>query len=1405
MKTVLKPLLLMAVALTAVVGIVFCSLLLWIKSNRGLEWVQSQINTAIPGTITIESHRLSLLKPSLDLYQVLLHDPHGVALAGFSHLSAELDWWALWRREIRLEAMLLEAPWADLALHETRGLNLMTALAPPAQEKERPTPAPDGAGLPFNLVVDSFQLTDGRLTVVPSSGTTRLATTGISLAAAGNLMARSGSLDLALASVRFSSAGIHPEPARIVLKARLDGGRLSVPALDVTSGQTTLQLSGSADSLHSRPMLDSILSVDSQLSELKAIFDLAGDYSGAVTAKLTVKGPLANPDATLVLTVGGGRIAGRPLDRGDLSISQQDRQVTIDTAALRLAGGAVILNGAVDLRDAFPEGFLAPPADVDATTYALTLVQDIPDLNPWLQPLIDISGRMTGRVSINGRGLTPSQMATRLTLQEKGDALFAPGMDRPVSADVNLSAQIDRGTLSVSHLNAAVDGVELSGSGHLEMDGRALDAKLSLAAADLSRVLAVVGIPSVNGACNAALTVDGNLNRPQFSLNLASNNLTVGTFTVGDLTIDADMDPDGLLNLHTLTLQNRGSRVWGNGRLRLLPNSGDIDPGYVNVLNLTLLKLSAADFLQSPPIEGTLDGRLQLGGPLASLTGELSLNGSALSAGSATIGDVDARLRLSDGTVFVDRLNLHNQDSRFTAAGSIGLLAPETLRLLQDPSFDFAAESDHFDPGDFVDALSGDFSFIGTFTGSVAKPAGRFTLAGRQANLAGQPLQTISLDARLEERRLWLDRLRVALARGEQIDGGGWVGLDNTLDLQLKTDGIAVSNIQWLQDFFPGQGVLRFDVNGQGSMDNPDIQGHLTVSDMIINDEALEDFDLTFSLHDMLAKATGNLNFKMDAACDLKKGAFDARLIFDRTETNSYFKAAGQPDFHGTLTGLVQASGNIREAASASAQVDLSALNLLYKDIPLIQSERMVLQLADQKLTIADLNLAVLSSGSMLLKGKADFDGRLDLEVDGRIPLSAAGVFSDAFTDSTGILALSGRVSGDAADPRIDARVDLQNIAMTVPGLAQQLHDLNGRIQLSADRIRIDALSGFLDTGTFSIDGSMDHETFTPKRMDFTVTAKSLPLEVPDTLAVLLNGDINITGNDRSAVARGEIVLLEGVYYKDVKINLLQMATARQRTVTPAAKALSIPYFDTVDLDIAVGHRQPFIVQNNLAQLEISPDLKIGGALERPIVSGRAQVKSGTVTFQKKTFDVKKGIIDFINPYKTEAEIDIESEAVIRSWTIKLAIKGTPDNLDLKLSSVPTETDSDILSLILFGRTAQELTAGEGSAKRTTGQIMAEMVAETFGEDLKKTTGVDILKLETNDANAGQDDAGVKVTVGKHLSDRMTVKYAVESKDGEVIQRAITEYKLLENILVSGFQDNQGIYGSELVFRIEFR
>lgn len=1408
MITMRKPILLLAAAMVAAVLIVFCSALIWIKSTPGLNWIQSRINSTIPGKITIQKHRLSLLTPSLDLYHVVIHDPSGLALAGFTHLAVALDWSSLWRGEIRLERILLQTPWADLAIDENAVLNLVKAMVPPAREDEKKAPASESAGWPFNIVFKSIQLTDGRFSFRSSDDTTRLDASGITLSADGNLLDRSGSLDLDLAHVRFSSAGIHPEPGRIVAKARLDGDQLSVAAIDVISGLTTLRFSGSVKDLYTRPTIDSDLSLNSRLSEIKTILNLAGDYAGLVEATLTLKGRLDNPDAGLVLAVEDTRLAGQPVGRGDLSINLQDRQVEMESAAFRLADGVVSLKGSADLRAAFPTGFLASPTDIDRIAYHIDLVQDTPDLTPWLNRFVNLSGRMTSRLSLSGQGVTLAGMSAKLSLDGSGNDLLAPGMDRPINADVNLAAQMERGKISLSHLDTIADGFELSGAGHFQIDDQTLAGNLALTSEDLSQALAVAGLTLVDGACNAALTVGGSLSQPQFSANLLANNLKIDVYTLGNVSIEAEMDPDGQLHLTHLALQNKDSQIRGNGRLRLLPNGDGIDPAFINTLGLTVENVSAADFMPAPPLDGTLHGQLKLDGPLASLSGDLSLNGKALKANAATIGDVDTRLRLNDGKVMVHRLHLKNQGSTFTATGNIQLLTPGTLQWLQDPPFDFSAASDHLDPGHFIDMASGDFTFNAELAGRLKNPIGVVSLAGSQANLAGQPVETIALEARFEEQQLWLDRIQAVFAPGEQIEGRGWLKLDKTVDLHLKSNGIATSRIYRLNDFFPGEGRLHIDMSAQGSIENPDIDGRLTVTDIIINEEAIDDIDLTVSLHDMQAKAKGRLNFEMDAASDLKKGDFDVKLTFDRTETSAYFKAAGKPGFHGTLTGSVIAAGNIRDAVNASAQVDLSALHLMFEEISLVQSDSIALQLADRELSVSEFDMALLSEGHLRLQGAAHLDGRLDMAVDGRIPLAVARRFSDELADATGIVTLEGSISGETSAPQFDARINLEHIGMTVPGLVQRIRDLNGRIQLDAERIRIDAFEGFLDTGSFAVAGTIDHDQLQPIRIDLGIKASSLPLEIRDTLAVLVNGDIRIEGEDRSANARGEIILLEGVYYKDVDISLLQMAssaTTRRRTVAAKSRALSIPYFDTVNLNIAVGHRQPFVVQNNLADLEISPALKIGGTLANPIVSGRAEVRHGTVTFQRKIFDVIKGVIYFANPYKTEVEIDIESETEIRTWRINLAIKGTPDNLKVTMTSQPQETEADILSLILFGRTGQELTSGGGGVERTTGQIMAEMLVDTFGDDLKKSSGVDILRVETAESSGGQDADGVKVTVGKHLSDRLTVKYALETINGETLQWAIMEYKLLERILVNGSQSTSGSFGAELVYRIEFR
>jgi translocation and assembly module TamB len=88
---------------------------------------------------------------------------------------------------------------------------------------------------------------------------------------------------------------------------------------------------------------------------------------------------------------------------------------------------------------------------------------------------------------------------------------------------------------------------------------------------------------------------------------------------------------------------------------------------------------------------------------------------------------------------------------------------------------------------------------------------------------------------------------------------------------------------------------------------------------------------------------------------------------------------------------------------------------------------------------------------------------------------------------------------------------------------------------------------------------------------------------------------------------------------------------------------------------------------------------------------------------------------------------------------------------------------------------------------------------------VKKASGLDILQVDsTGESRYGNDDP-LKVTFGKIISPRITVKYSVETKGGVTFQRSIAEYMFIENILLSGFQDSRGVFGGEVKFRYEFR
>jgi translocation and assembly module TamB len=303
----------------------------------------------------------------------------------------------------------------------------------------------------------------------------------------------------------------------------------------------------------------------------------------------------------------------------------------------------------------------------------------------------------------------------------------------------------------------------------------------------------------------------------------------------------------------------------------------------------------------------------------------------------------------------------------------------------------------------------------------------------------------------------------------------------------------------------------------------------------------------------------------------------------------------------------------------------------------------------------------------------------------------------------------------------------------------------------------------------------------------------------------LIDTDLSVSGTLENLLIEGDIVMLEGIYYKSVMASLLQKVKEEKRAGNLPGSKTGHSFLDQIRTDIKLRYREPFIVDNDMGQMEIHPDLALSGTLSAPVITGIAEIKSGTVTFQNRTFVVKRGTISFLNPYKIEPEINITCGVEIRQWDITLVVTGTPDKLVVELSSTPPEAGADLMSLIVSGKTTDEMGSGGTSDADSPEVLMAQLIATSFGGDIEKSTGLDYLEVETTTDEMQRDSETTRLTIGKDLTDRMAIKYAIGTGKSGYTQRAITEYKLIEYFLLSGFQDIEGNYGGEIIFRIEFR
>ncbi|MFH0997786.1 MAG: translocation/assembly module TamB domain-containing protein [Pseudomonadota bacterium] len=1377
---------------------------LWyLHTDHARTQILNALNRRIPGTVSIQDHKFSLISGRIELWNLRIVDFFQEEAAACDHLSATVSWRQLLQGTLHIQSASIEKPRIKISV-DPDGVPFSHIFFEPDSD---PKTADPQSGLFLPLILDAVTFKDATLSYEDSRENLSLCLDNMEADLSADFQKQAGKTFIRIGGGRISSPFFHSLFGPVSIQGSLEDGQILPLHLSLSSPGLNAEITGSISQIWQDPQFNLSLNMDSALSVLQQSLELETALSGMIHTTGTISGSLLNPNASLILTSAQATVSEFSLDRLRMTASLKDRIIALDCLSEPAADkGTIHITGGADLKQAFASGLFLPPVDLSALSGNMHVFLNSVSLDSF-HP--SATGVVNGTLALQSKGYPAHAPKADISIDLRAARISMHPDVAPVDIRIDSRSQWDDNGFRVQKLLAQAGTTRLTATGNWNSSDNHVSGDLSCQSDNLNKSLSPLGIRDIAGSLDIQTRLSGTLDQPEWSLKLKSSRLGFRDIQLGMLEVDAALGPSGMLRIFTLSLKNQGSELTAKGEVPFFwgKASGSRKPF---ALTAGFRRIQPVDFFRSSDIQGIIDGNCKLEGTEKSLSGSLDFQAKGLKVRAVRLGNVTGEFQLSEGMIQIQRLFLQNHRSHADFSGHVQIFEPDTQSIHRTMPFRLSGSGTALYAEDFIDFLKGKFSLAAELENNSGQFMGTASLQSEKPDtgqrICGQRLTSLELTADFKDNKLNISRAHAAVAPGEFLEASGWVSLDRTFQVKLSANGISLNHVDTLADNWPaGEGKLFLTLMGNGQLDHPRIQGEVVLNPFRFYESNWDHTRIELQIADDRARFILQSPIRGTASYQFQTRDYTADLDFIQAELSPFFQSAGLAGIGGSVSGKLSTSGNFNSLKTLKADASFAKLSLNAKGHPIIEGQGLNLGIQNEAVIIPRNRMILFDDGTLDIGGEARIGQSVSIHLNAEIPMNSARHFDDTLSDLRGNLVISAQMKGPWYNPDFEAFVDIRNAGLTFDKNSQDLHDVNGRIHITPGTIAVDHLEGQLDRGRISLKGKAAIDAFKIQALDFQMAASQFPIKTMDTLDAKLNADLTLQGTARSPVIQGEIVVLEGLYYKQVSINPIRSLIQRERSFQTHREIVFPSVIQNTLLDIRIPPRNLFVVDNNLAQLNLSPDMHITGTLQRPIIQGRTRVDSGSLQYQSTTFTIKKGFIDFINPYTLESVLDIQSQAAVQNWTVFLDISGPPDKLNLKLSSSPFLDDNDLLSLLITGKTSRATIHKSNDSNTSSQKMLADLLSASIGSDLKKASGLDILEVDSTGERRYVHDDPLKVTFGKIISPQITLKYSVETKGGVTFQRAITEYMFIENILLSGFQDSRGVFGGEVKFRHEFR
>ena len=390
----------------------------------------------------------------------------------------------------------------------------------------------------------------------------------------------------------------------------------------------------------------------------------------------------------------------------------------------------------------------------------------------------------------------------------------------------------------------------------------------------------------------------------------------------------------------------------------------------------------------------------------------------------------------------------------------------------------------------------------------------------------------------------------------------------------------------------------------------------------------------------------------------------------------------------------------------------------------------------------------------------------------------------------SGKVSASGTLAGTLADPRAVGQVSLDDGGFQDADTGLRLQKVTLRANLADNAVdvsRFTAVDGLKGQITGSGRASLLRDGASSFRADLT----GFRLIDTDLMHATASGHVSV-----NRAADGKVQLTGALTIDKAQIS----PNPPQATGVTPMEVIEIHRPDVFDdqpariagasgreapigMDVSIRAPGGVFLKGRGLNLELAVDAHVGGTAAAPLLTGKARVVRGDYNFAGQRFQIDDRGVIYLGSTAQSIRLDLTATREDPSLTAVIKIAGTAAKPTITLSSSPSLPQDEILSQVLFGASASQLSGIEAA------QLASAVAGLSGGGGLDLIGG--LRSLAHLDRLAVGDSAitGTTVYGGKYLTDKLYLEVSGGGREG---QGAQLEWRVKKRLSLVGKLGSQG-------------